>query len=235
MSNRSSSRIRYGVIIAALAAACDVEPTPEAAAVCNQPASFEVDPLGDPLLCSSYEPETPAEPIAVTFVNDSDEDIILRGWGCDGYFQLINARFGHIALAPVSCLTEQPPCEWMLRGEGSCVATCPQAPDIRIAPGRRFETTWAPLVLVETELPQACAASPDFYGACRAVKRPVPGGALLTAMFASASQCGATCACEAGAEGWCEVQDLSDLGPPQMRTVSALYDGVCAAVEFSLR
>jgi hypothetical protein len=132
--NRSSSRIRHGMIIAAFVAACDVEPTPEAAAVCNQPASFDVDPLGDPSMCSSYEPETAGEPIAVTFVNDSDEDVILRGWGCDGYFQLINARFGRITLAPVTCLTEQPPCEWMLRGEGSCVATCPRAPDIRIAP-----------------------------------------------------------------------------------------------------
>ena len=63
----------------------------------------------------------------------------------------------------------------------------------------------------------------------------VPGGALLTAMVASASECGAACACEAGAEGWCEVPELADLGPSQMRTVSALYDGVCDAVEFSLR
>jgi hypothetical protein len=68
-----------------------------------------------------------------------------------------------------------------------------------------------------------------------AVKRPVPGGALLTAMFVSASVCGASCACEAGAEGWCEVQEPTGLGPSQMHTVSALYDGVCAAVEFSLR
>jgi hypothetical protein len=233
--NRSLSRIYRGMIMIAFAAACDVEPTPEVSAVCNQPAPFAVDPLGDPSMCSSYEPETAAEPIAVTFVNDGDEDILLRGWGCDGYFQLINARFGRMTLAPVTCLTEQPPCEWMLRGEGSCVASCPRAPDIRIAPGRRFETTWAPLVLVDAELPQACAASPDFHGACMAVKRPVPGGALLTAMFASASQCGATCACEAGAEGWCEVQEQNEVDPSQVRTVSALYDGVCAAVEFSLR
>jgi len=232
--NRSSLCIRQGMIIAAFVVACDVEPAPAAAPVCNQPASFEVDPLGDPAMCSSYEPETAGEPIVITFVNDSDEDIVLRGWGCDGYFQLISAR-GRITRAPVSCLTEPPPCEWMLRGEGSCLATCPQAPDIRIAPGRRFETTWAPLVLVEAELPQACAASPDLHGACMAVKRPVPGGALLTAMVASASECGAACACEAGAEGWCEVQELADLGPSQVRTVSALYDGVCDAVEFSLR
>jgi hypothetical protein len=44
----------------AFAAACDVEPTPEVSAVCNQPAPFDVDPLGDPSMCSSYEPETAA-------------------------------------------------------------------------------------------------------------------------------------------------------------------------------
>ena len=34
---------------------------------------------------------------------------------------------------------------------------------------------------------------------------------------------------------YAEVQELADLGPSQVRTVSALYDGVCDAVEFSLR
>lgn len=204
----------------------------EEVALCRAPAPVVDAPFGDPAVCANYEPEEPGAAVTIGFVNRRDEDVVLHGV-CNGYFRLLGSPSGYLAHGPVTCLTELPPCEWMLEPEGAgCLATCASPPSIRLAPGMRFETEWQPLLMIEAELPAECADDPAFSGACMATRRPIAGEYLLQARFSAAGECVDGCDCEPGADGWCELLEPPNAPIEALRDVPALYDGVCAAVEF---
>lgn len=201
------------------------------AALCRSPAPAAVDPLGDPAVCANYEAEEPGAAISIAFVNRLDEDILLQGF-CRGYFRLLGAPGGRLAVGPVTCDVEPSPCAWGLGCEAPGCVWCPEAPAIRISPGMRFETTWEPLVMVEAELPVVCADKPELAGACMATRRPSPGAYLLQGRFLRASACESECDCEPGVDGWCELPGFSGGPVEALRDVPAVYDGVCGTIEF---